>query len=50
MSKFVLNNPVNSPQTKLDQSKLVLNNPVNILHIIPISHHGEIYQTNTRQV
>ena len=27
----------------LDKSKLVLNNPVN-------SHHGEMYQTNTRLV
>ena len=47
-SKLVLNNPVHSCQTKLDKSKLVLNNPVN--SYLPISYHGEMHQTNTRQV
>jgi hypothetical protein len=46
-SKLVLNNLGNSRQTKLDKSKLVFKNPVNSSHI---SHHGEIHQTNTRQV
>ena len=46
-SKLVLNNLGNSRQTKLDKSKLVFKNPVNSSHI---SHHGEIDQTNTRQV
>ena len=64
-SKLVLNNPINSRHTKLDKSKLVLNNPVMLCHRklrqvqtcfkllfynMPISHHGEIHQTNTRQV
>ena len=64
-SKLVLNNPINSRHTKLDKSKLVLNNPVRLCHRklrqvqtcfkllfynMPISHHGEIHQTNTRLV
>ena len=56
--KLVLNNPVNLRHTKLDKSKLVLNNPLRqvqtcfklLFYNIPISHHGEIHQTNTRQV
>ena len=56
--KLVLNNPVNLRHTKLDKSKLVLNNPLRqvqtcfklLFYNIPISHHGEIHQTNTKQV